>query len=137
MQQAEGRIHLHQLVPEIKHFAAFKATYLDIAGPISLNIWSKTMQTRNATKVNMYILIAVCSITRAVALTLLSSTKSGHVALGLLSLASRVGTPLLWLADRQSSFVKLAKEARWIVDRTNQLKIENLEFSLPLLFWAA
>ena len=129
MQQAEGRIHLHQLAPEIKHFAAFKATYLDIAGPISLNIWSKTMQTRNATKVNMYILIAVCSITRAVALTLLSSTKSGHVALGLLSLASRVGTPLLWLADRQSSFVKLAKEARWIVDRTNQLKIENLEFS--------
>ena len=129
MQQAEGRVHPHQLVPEIKHFAAFKATYLDIAGPISLNVWSKTMQTRNATKVNMYILIAVCSITRAVALTLLSSTKSGHVALGLLSLASRVGSPLLWLADRQSSFVKLAKEARWIVSRTNQLKIENLEFS--------
>ena len=140
MEQAEGRIHEPQIPKETnealnadgqlyKYFAAFKSIFIDIAGPISINHWTKNMNTRNSTKMKTYIIVGVCAVTRAVVLSLIPSTKATDIALGLLCIATRTGTPLLWLADKQSGFVKLAKQGKWIVKNTNQLKVENLEFS--------
>ena len=129
MEQAEGRVHLNQLTEPSTYFAAFKTMFIDMAGPITLNHWTRTMNTRTNTRLSMYIIVGVCSITRAVITALVPSTKAADIALGLLSISSRVGCPLLWMADKQSAFMKIAKEGRWWIKDTHLMKLENLEFS--------
>ena len=87
-----------------KYSAAFKSVFIDI-------------------------IVGVCAVTWLVVLSLIPSTKATDISLGLLCMATRTGTPLLWLAEKQSGFVKLAKQGKWIVKNTNQLKVENLKFT--------
>ena len=127
--QTQGRIHLEEARP-FKMFGAFKCVFLDLAGPIHINNWTKNVETRSNTNTRMqaYILIAVCSITKATVTALVPSTESSDIALGLMTISARVGCPVMWLGDHQSSFVKIAKQASWLVKESNTIKLEGLEF---------
>ena len=106
---SEGRLHEEQW---IKDRGTFLAAYIDLLGPIKIK-QTAGPETRSSTTHSYYVLVAVCSTTRALRLSLISGTDKRSVANGLHAITARAAVPVLWYADRQSSFVSIAKQGQW------------------------
>ena len=106
---SEGRLHEEQW---IKDRGTFLVAYIDLLGPIKIK-QTAGPETRSSTTHSYYVLVAVCSTTRALRLSLISGTDKRSVANGLHAITARAAVPVLWYADRQSSFVSIAKQGQW------------------------
>ena len=77
----------------------------------------------------MYILVAVCGVTKCVKLVPCSSQDTASITLALQVLMSRVGCPSVWFADKAGAFVKIAKEGSYTMMGEEGLSLQS--FDIP------
>ena len=105
--------------------------FVDLAGPLTIRGRAGT-ETRNAgkEKQKFYVIVAVCSTSRLVTLTMIGSRKTNDVALGLRAITARTNFPYMMVSDNEGAFHTIAREGTiGIVDK-NYIT----SFGVPIYF---
>ena len=123
----QGKIHAQGL-PTNAQNPVFLSVNCDIAGPVRIKI-AEGPETRSYKIVKAYILVVVCSVTKAVCLAFAESRKLVHIAASMRAVCSRVPTPLYWVCDNESSIKQLVTtgQGRMAVIQENSGKIEEFK----------
>ena len=107
----EGRL-TENILPGVG--GQFRLCYLDLAGPIHYCQWNQQRTgLRGSTSQTLYVLVAVCGVTKCVRLVPCTSQDTPAITLGLQVLMSRVGCPSIWFVDQAGAFIKIAKEGSY------------------------
>ena len=95
---------------------------MDLAWPLQFANYLHQEDIKGLTANKAHVLVVVCSITRYAKLVLCGGTDTVSVTLTLNSIMLRTPAIVRIITDRQSSFTKMAKEARCIQMHKNLCK---------------
>ena len=124
---SEGRIHSHNLT-----FSALNLVlHLDILGPLHVRT-RYNLPTRNEDHFTskLYVIVAVCAVSRLVTLAVVGSRKVHDINLGLRAIFSRSGVPWMIFVDNESSFHKINREGTIGVQENNNIN----NYCVPFYF---
>ena len=123
----QGTIHSHGL-PTQTHNPTFLSVHCDLAGPVKIKL-TEGAETRHQKVTKAYIVVAVCSVTKAVCLAFTESRKLVHIARALRAICSRIPTPLYWICDQEGALCQLINsgEGKMSVIQENWGKVEEFK----------
>ena len=88
--------------------------HIDLLNDIKLLSYKNQKQTRYSSLVKYHILVSVDALTKFTTFALLSNKDQDSLATGLKIIAAQSGSPRIWMSDRESSVVSIAKHGSWI-----------------------
>ena len=117
MRTQEGNLHITRLT----HIKPFNDVHIDLAGPIYLRTHLSTATRRTPNRTKAWILVVVCSWTRAVQAELIIGTSASDVADGLTRVMLMVGSITHIITDQLAAQLKIVKEAKFFEQVQNCL----------------
>ena len=94
--------------------APFMVVYMDLALPHNFANYLHQQDLKGLTANKAHVLVVVCSITRCARLAICGGTDTASVTLALNSIMLRTPAIVKIITDRQSSFTKMAREAKYV-----------------------
>ena len=107
----EGKIPKFNLQGTKDHHSV---VYIDLLNDIKLLSYKNQKQTRYSSLVKYHILVSVDALTKFTTFALLSNKDQDSLTTGLKIIAAQSGSPRIWMSDRESSIVSIAKHGSWI-----------------------
>ena len=109
--------------------APFMVVYMDLAWPHNFANYLHQQDLKGLTANKAHVLVVVCSITRCARLAICGGTDTASVTLALNSIMLRTPAIVKIITDRQSSFTKMAREAKYIQSHEHGLVIGHFQVS--------
>ena len=111
--RSEGPTTVHQL--STVH-GPWSHINMDLRGPYILNTVRRSIATRGQPTTKLHVVVAVCSLTKAVCMTVINGTDITAISQGLQAVFSRVGVPHGIWTDRQSGLSQITKSGAILTD---------------------
>ena len=124
MKTQEGNLPLSRLT----FVKPFHITHIDLAGPILIRSHHTTSTRRRPNRTKVWILVSVCSWTRAIQAELMTGTSASDVADGLTRVMSVVGSISHIVTDQLASQLKVVREGKFL-EQVQQRLYQRVGFS--------
>ena len=128
MRTQEGDLHMSRL----RHKKPFYEVHIDLAGPILVRAHQTTATRRTPNRIKTWILVAVCSWTRAMHAELITGTSASDIADGLSRVMSIVGSIAYVTTDQLAAQLKVLREAKFL-EQAQHCLYERLGFHTTIV----
>ena len=123
--RSEGPTTVHQL--STVH-GPWSHINMDLGGPYILNTVRRSIAPRGQPTTKLHVVVAVCSLTKAVCMTVINGTGITAISQGLQAVFSRVGVPHGIWTDRQSGLSQITKSGTILTDEDG-FKVQNININ--------